>query len=89
MASGYNGTLYIGVTSDLAKRVWQHKYKVSPESFTSKYNVDKLVYFDFFDNVIDAIAVEKRLKHWKRQWKIDLINKLNLEWRDLYEVCCK
>jgi putative endonuclease len=84
MKNHHDTTLYIGVTNDLTKRVWQHKNKISSKSFTSKYNVDKLVYFEVTQDVVSALAMEKLMKKWKRQWKIDLINKFNPEWRDLY-----
>ncbi len=84
LASKRNGTLYIGVTSDLANRIYEHKQKLAP-GFTKKYGVDKLVYYEPFDRIDDAIAYEKRLKAWKRQWKIELIEKANPQWRDLYE----
>lgn len=83
LASQKHGTLYIGVTSDLLKRIWEHKTKVS-EGFTSRYNVDKLVYFEVHENAESAIRREKRLKFWLRDWKIGLIEKDNPEWRDLY-----
>ncbi|WP_395462690.1 GIY-YIG nuclease family protein [Wolbachia endosymbiont of Cantharis cryptica] len=83
LASKYNKTLYIGVTSNLIKRVWEHKNKVIP-SFTSKYNVQKLVYFEEFQNVDSALNREKLLKSWKREWKIDLIASKNPNWDDLY-----
>jgi putative endonuclease len=82
-ASRKNGTLYIGVTSDLVKRVWEHKSKVI-KGFTFKYCVDKLVYYEIFGDPENAIKREKRLKCYKRQWKIDLIEKDNPEWEDLY-----
>jgi putative endonuclease len=78
-----NGTLYIGLTSDLIKRVWEHKNKVVP-GFTEKYNLTLLVYYEIFDDIRLAAAREKRLKEWKRQWKINLIQKMNPEWQDLY-----
>ena len=84
LASQPGGTLYIGVTSNLAKRVWEHKNKVA-EGFTEKYDVDKLVYFETFDDPENAIRREKRLKKWNRQWKLDLIIKNNPDWTDLYE----
>ena len=84
LASQRNGTLYIGVTSNLAKRVWEHKEKVLP-GFTTRYGVDKLVYWERFERIEDAIAQEKRLKAWKRRWKIELIEKHNPQWRDLYD----
>ena len=83
MASGPYKTLYIGVTSDLIKRAWQHKAKVV-QGFTTKYGVDKLVYFEEFNEIEQAILREKRLKTWKREWKIDLINRSNPQWKDLY-----
>ena len=85
LASGKNGTLYAGVTSNLEERVWQHKEKVLPNCFTAKYGVDKLVYFEYSNDVFTALNREKSLKRYKRQWKIDLIQEMNPEWRDLYE----
>ena len=84
LVSKYNGTLYIGVTSDLIKRVWQHKEKVF-KGFTARYFVDKLVYYEQFSHVLDAIAREKRLKEWQKKWKLNLINQFNPEWKDLYQ----
>ncbi|MBE6457882.1 MAG: GIY-YIG nuclease family protein [Alphaproteobacteria bacterium] len=84
MASSRNGTLYIGVTSNLPQRIFEHKNHLLP-GFTDRYNVDKLVYFERHDNANDAIRREKRLKDWKRNWKKDLIEKYNPLWRDLYE----
>lgn len=83
LASNFNGTLYIGVTSDLIKRVWQHKEKFI-EGFSKKYNVSKLVYFEEFSDIKQAISREKQIKKWNRQWKINLIEKSNLVWKDLY-----
>ncbi len=83
LASHYQGTLYIGVTAHLLKRVWQHKEKIT-KGFTQKYSVDKLVYFEEFAHICEAIHREKRLKEWQRQGKIDLIHQVNPEWRDLY-----
>ena len=71
-----NGTLYIGMTNDLEKRTLQHKYKIYP-GFTSKYQCNKLVYYEEYKEVIDAIKREKQLKNWHRQWKLNLIKKLN------------
>jgi len=79
-----NGTLYIGITNDLIKRVWQHKEKVV-EGFTEKYNVDKLVYYEIFRDPENAIKREKRIKKYPRKWKLNLIEKDNPEWKDLYE----
>ncbi len=84
LASKWNGTLYIGVTSQLATRVWQHKSKVV-EGFSAKYGVDKLVYYEAHGCAEAAIVREKQLKKWRRSWKIELIESLNPEWRDLYE----
>ena len=78
-----NGTLYIGVTSGLAQRVWQHQSNLVP-GFSSKYNLHKLVYFELFDCMNTAIQYEKRLKKWNRQWKIELIEEKNPDWKDLY-----
>ena len=83
-----HGTLYIGVTSDLAKRVWEHKNKVA-QGFTQKYGLDKLVHYEVFDDPENAILREKRLKKWNRGWKIELIEKANPEWRDLYDSICR
>ncbi|MBN9588113.1 MAG: hypothetical protein BGN85_06040 [Alphaproteobacteria bacterium 64-11] len=84
LASKHNGTLYIGVTNDLARRIWEHREGLA-EGFTKKYDVKRLVHFEVFDNINDAIHRETRLKKWKRQWKIDLIQSRNLLWDDLYE----
>ena len=84
LASDKNGTLYIGVTSDLAKRIYEHKNHTF-KGFTQKYNIEKLVHYEIFDDIYDAIKREKTLKEWKRNWKKDLIEKNNPEWKDLYE----
>ena len=78
-----NGTLYIGVTSNLVQRVWQHKNNLVA-GFTQKYTLHKLVYFELLDDMDTAIVYEKRLKKWKRKWKIELIEEKNPEWNDLY-----
>ena len=75
-------SLYIGVTSNLQKRVWEHKNKVV-EGFTKKYNVDKLVYYELTDSIESAINREKQLKRWRRQWKINLIKEMNPDFKDL------
>ena len=85
LASRRNGTLYIGVTSDLGRRVWEHREGLVP-GFTKKYGVKVLVYFETFEDIHGAIARETRLKKYKREWKINLIQKDNIEWRDLYET---
>jgi putative endonuclease len=84
LASARNGTLYLGVTSDLVKRIWEHREGVF-EGFTKKYGIKHLVWFEVHADVIAAIAREKQLKKWHRDWKINLIQQGNPEWRDLYE----
>jgi putative endonuclease len=83
LASKRNGTLYIGVTSDLIKRVHEHKTNAAP-GFTEKYHVHTLVYYEHAENIVSAIEREKQLKKWNRKWKLELIEKENPEWRDLY-----
>jgi putative endonuclease len=83
LASKRNGTLYIGVTSDLIKRVWQHRNEVI-ESFTSRHRVHDLVWYELHETMETAILREKQLKVWKRIWKLQLIEGENPEWRDLY-----
>ena len=85
LASKKNGTLYIGVTNNLLKRVHKHKNDVT-EGFTRKYNVHSLVYYEVFNRIQDAITREKRMKKWKRQWKMELIEKSNPNWEDLFET---
>jgi putative endonuclease len=85
LAGKRNGTLYTGVSSDLVKRVWQHKHgKV--EGFTQKYNVKNLVYYELHQTAESAITREKRIKKWRRAWKIKLIEDRNPNWDDLYEM---
>ena len=88
MASGRNGTLYAGSTSDLIKRTWEHKNKMIP-GFTAKYNVHILVCYEIHATYIEAARREKRFKNWCRQWKLNLIETLNPDWRDLYEDICR
>jgi putative endonuclease len=83
LASGKYGTLYVGVTSDLVKRVWEHKNNVVP-GFTKRYGVHDLVWYELHDSMESAIAREKAIKEWKRQWKLELIERQNPEWKDLY-----
>ncbi|MBR1172542.1 GIY-YIG nuclease family protein [Bradyrhizobium sp. KB893862 SZCCT0404] len=83
LASRKYGTLYIGVTRDLVRRVYEHKTKVAP-GFTKRYGVDKLVLFEMFDDPTSAIAREKELKKWRRDWKTRLIDEQNPNWDDLY-----
>lgn len=87
LASKRNGTLYVGSSSDLVKRVWQHKNKVTP-CFTKKYNVTSLVYYEFHQQYVEAARREKRFKNWCRQWKINLIEEFNPNWVDLYDEIC-
>ncbi len=77
------GTLYLGVTSDLIKRVWQHREKLV-EGFSSKYHLDHLVWYEVHEDITEATKREKQLKKWNRLWKIDLVEKTNPEWNDLY-----
>ncbi|HMO16919.1 MAG TPA: GIY-YIG nuclease family protein [Oligoflexia bacterium] len=83
LASKKNGTLYIGVTSDLKNRIWKHKNKLI-KGFSSKYEVNMLVYYEIHNEMSSAIMREKQLKKWKRNWKIEMIEKTNYSWRDLY-----
>ncbi len=83
LASDYNGTLYIDATTDLIKRIYEHKEELV-EGFTKKYKAKTLVYYEVFDNYEDAFTREKHLKAWKREWKIKLIEKANPRWEDLY-----
>ena len=83
LASKRNGTLYVGVTSDLAVRVWQHRNDIV-EGFTKKHGVHMLVYFELHDDMESAIVREKRLKKWNRAWKLRLIEEMNPDWNDLY-----
>ena len=87
LASHQNGTLYIGVTSNLIKRIWQHKNK-QVDGFTKKYDVNKLVYYEIFQDIESAIKREKRLKKYLRQWKLRLIEEKNPDWVDLYSSIC-
>ena len=82
-----NTSLYIGVTSNLPKRIYEHKHKLI-EGFTSKYNICNLVYYERFDEVEFAIKREKQLKNWHRDWKNNLISEFNPNWDDLYEIIC-
>ncbi|MFC1609248.1 GIY-YIG nuclease family protein [Patescibacteria group bacterium] len=84
LANKKRGTLYVGVTSNLQKRIWEHKNK-SVKGFTDKYDCKRLVYFEQTENVASALSREKQLKKWRRDWKVKLIEKDNLSWRDLYE----
>lgn len=85
LANERNGTLYTGSTDDLAKRVWQHKNKIFP-GFTSKYDVDRLAWYEAHDTRESALMRERQIKEWKRAWKIVLIESMNPGWDDLYET---
>ncbi|MEM6339026.1 MAG: GIY-YIG nuclease family protein [Pseudomonadota bacterium] len=84
LASKKNGTLYIGVTNDICRRVYEHKEKLVA-GFTEKYNVSKLVYVEEFDNINEALHREKCIKKWNRKWKLRIIEEQNPDWNDLYE----
>jgi len=87
LASRPNGTLYIGVTSDLVRRVFEHRNGFS--RFTARYGIVRLVYFEVHDSITAAIQREKNIKHWPRGWKIALIEGCNPDWRDLYDEICQ
>ena len=84
LASKKNGTLYTGVTSDLVKRIWQHKNN-AVAGFTKKYKLKILVYYEIFNDAESAITREKRIKKWRRAWKLRLIEEKNPRWKDLYD----
>jgi len=86
MTNEHHTVLYVGVTADLIPRIYQHKEKTHPNSFTAKYNCNKLVYYNSFSTIEEAISEEKRIKAGSRQKKIDLINSINSEWNDLFET---
>ena len=85
LASKRNGTLYIGVTSDLVKRIWEHRNNVI-EGFTKRYGIHHLVWYELHESMESAIQREKKLKEWKRVWKLELIEKTNPDWQDLYHT---
>ena len=82
LASRYRGTLYVGVSNDIARRVGQHQ-SGAVKAFTLRYKVHRLVYFEAYDTILEARARERALKRWRREWKFDLIEKLNPDWHDL------
>ena len=84
LASGKHGTLYVGVTNDLVRRVYEHREKLVP-GFTRRYNVTRLVYFEIFDDPTSAISREKQIKNWRRDYKTNVIEHDNPDWSDLYE----
>ncbi len=85
LASKKNGTLYIGVTNDLIRRVYEHKNSLV-DGFSNKYKTNLLVYYEQYENIESAIIREKRLKKWNRKWKLELIESKNPQWKDLYEM---
>ena len=88
LASKPNGTLYVGVTNDIVRRIQEHRNGEGSE-FVKEHDVHRLVYLESFDNIEKAIRRENRLKSWKREWKLDLIRKQNPRWRDLYAEACQ
>jgi putative endonuclease len=84
MTNKNNHVLYIGVTNDLARRVWEHKSHLI-KGFTAKYKIEKLVYYEYYTDITLAIQREKQLKTWKREWKNNLINKMNPNWIDMFD----
>jgi len=84
MSNKRDGTLYIGVTSNLSRRIWEHREKIV-EGFTARCGLDRLVYYESFDDIRDALQREKNMKHWPRAWKLALIQEMNPDWEDLYE----
>jgi putative endonuclease len=84
LASKQNGTLYVGVTSDLTKRAWEHRNDLA-DGFTKKYRVHRLVYYEMHADMLSAITREKQLKKWNRSWKLELIEEKNPEWKDLWD----
>lgn len=83
MTNAHNGTLCIGVTSDLKKRIYEHKNKLYPESFTAKYDINKLIYYEHTTNIEPALQREKQLKNWNMKWKLDLIESTNPTWKEI------
>jgi putative endonuclease len=88
LASRPGGTLYVGVTNDLIRRVYEHR-EGQARGFTKKYGVNRLVYFEAHDSIATALQREHNIKHWSREWKIDLIVSINPAWRDLYDEICR
>ena len=88
LSSERNGTLYVGVTSRLARRIWEHKSGAVP-GFSKRYGIDRVVWYEVHESMESAIQREKRIKDWKRAWKVELIERNNPEWRDLYEEICR
>jgi putative endonuclease len=84
LASSRNGTIYVGVTNNLSRRVWEHR-EGTADGFTKRYSVKRLVYYEAYPDIRNAIQREKNIKKWPRSWKMALIEKENREWRDLYD----
>ncbi|HEY7383043.1 MAG TPA: GIY-YIG nuclease family protein [Beijerinckiaceae bacterium] len=84
LASRRNGTLYVGSATDLSRRIWEHKNKLTP-GFTSEYNVMTLVWYEGYDQILEARHREYKIKRWRRAWKLALIEAMNPDWRDLYD----
>ena len=87
LASRKDGAIYVGITNDIVRRIYEHRTKVI-QGFTSKYNITRLVWFEIYNDPISAISLEKELKKWKRAWKVQLIEAQNPRWDDLYESIC-
>lgn len=85
MTNKVNTVLYVGVCSDLIRRIWQHKNKLSPDGFTNRYHIDKLVYYEIFEDINEAINREKQLKGGSRGKKVKLVEAMNPTWKDLYQ----
>ncbi|MAS87402.1 MAG: GIY-YIG nuclease [Micavibrio sp.] len=85
LAKAKNSTFYVGFTSNLQKRIWEHKEEIA-DSFTKRYGIKTLVYFEIYDDPETAITREKRLKRWPRKWKMKIIEEFNPDWQDLYET---
>ncbi len=88
LASRRNGTIYVGSTTDLVKRIWEHKNKVISR-FTAKYNVNQLVYYELHQDIMEVARRERRLKNWCRKRKLNIIEQFNSAWRDLYDEICR
>ena len=87
MTNQHNATLYVGVTNNLVRRIWEHKNKIH-KGFTARYNINKLVYYEYYEDELTAITREKSLKDRNRQYKNELISKMNPDWVDLYDSIC-
>jgi putative endonuclease len=87
MTNQHNTTLYVGVTNNLVRRIWEHKNKIH-KGFTARYNINKLVYYEYYEDELTAITREKSLKDRNRQYKNELISKMNPDWVDLYDSIC-